>query len=282
MNELQISTSIDIGGLLDLQGIINKQVFPLLNQAVRGVAQQTASNWQENVYQAKLWSGEKKAYAKSITWAMTGDFTALVQSDYQYDRDIESGRPARDLKKMLDTSSKVRRTKDGRRFLIIPMRHSVKKLEDAGLYGMAQSLEASKVTGQGKRQSGEVTHISPNSGMSKAAHQTPYLSNTKTKQAMMVNQNQYAWGGHLSRAGMKAAGIDAATRKWAAGMHRFDTSTPGGGKSSSYLSFRVMMENSQGWIVPAQPGQYIAKKTALNMQILAQTVFAEAVKRTLS
>jgi len=280
--DLNFKLSIDLGASLDATSIINKQIFPLLNQAVRAVAAQTAANWQANVYQAKLWSGEKDAYANTITWRMTGDFTALVESDYQYDQEIENGRPAKDLKKMLGTSLKVRRTEDGRRFLIIPMRHNMAKLEQAGIYGMAKELDPSTILSQDQRPSGEVTRMSPTSGMSPAAKQTPFLSNPKTQSAMMVNKNHYDWGGRLKRSAMKGAGIDAATRSWAAGMRRFDTSTPGGGSSSVYLTFRIMMEGSNGWIVPPQPGLEIAKKTAEAMQPKALSAFQEAIKRTLA
>jgi len=281
MADLNIKFSFDLGDKLDLIGIVNKQVFPLLNQAVRAVAAQTAANWQANVHQAKLWSGEKDEYAKSITWRMTGDFSAVVESDYRYDQEIESGRPARDLKKMLGTSAKVRRTTDGRRFLVIPMRHNVSKLEQAGLAGMASDLDPSKIISQGERPSGEVTWLSPTAGMGPAAKQTPYLSNTATKQAMMVTKNNYAWGGRLTNQAMKGAGVPDAVRKWASNMYRFDASTPGGAKSSVYLTFRIMMEGSSGWVVPAKPGLFLAKKTADAMQPKAESAFAEAIRRTL-
>lgn len=278
-----LKLSFDLGTSLDVQGVINKQVFPLLNQAVRAVAAKTAANWQEAVFSAKLWSGEKDAYAKSITWQMTGDFTAVVQSDYRYDQQIEHGRPARDLKAMLNTSQKVRRTKDGRRFLVIPFRHNAKKLEAAGIYDMAKGLGASSINGQIDRLSGEINYITPGSGMSPApaSQQTPFLSNTTTRQSQQVRQNVYAWGQRLKAQAMKDAGVPLATRRWAQGMHRFDTSTPGGAKSSTYLTFRIMMEGSAGWIVPAQPGQLIAQKVTQEMRPKAQAAFAEAIKRTL-
>lgn len=282
MADLKISFSFDLGDTLDVQGIVNKQVFPLLNQAVRAVANQTALDWQANVYKAKLWSGEKDAYAKTISWRMTGDFTAVVESDYRFAEDIENGRPARDLKKMLFSSMKVRRTEDGRRFLVIPMRHNMSKLQDAGIYQMASELSPSTILGQDERQSGEVTQFSPQTGMSAAPSkaQTPFLSNASTKKAMMVNKNHYSWGDRLKRSAMKSAGVPASTRSWAAGMTRFDTST-GGAKSSAYLTFRIMMEGSNGWIVPAQAGQNIASKTAEAMQPKATSAFSEAIKRTL-
>ncbi|MBB3017708.1 hypothetical protein FHR70_000748 [Microvirga lupini] len=266
--------SFDLGSKLDVTAIINKQVFPLLNQAVRAVAQQTAAEWQKEVYQAKLWSGEKDAYASTITWKMTGDFTAVIESNYKHDQAIENGRPAYDMKQMLNTSPKVRRTESGKRFLVIPMRHNVKKLQEAGLYEQAQALGASTVASQSTRPSGEVTHLSPKSGMSPSKNQTPFLSSTKTHSAMMVPQNNYAWGQKLSKA-------DAGQHKWAAGMVRFNTSTPGGAKSSAYLTFRVLMEGSTGWVRPAQPGQFLARKVQQKMQPKANAAFAAAIKKQL-
>jgi hypothetical protein len=274
MADISFKISFDLGSVLEITKIVNKSVFPLLNQAVRAVAKQTASDWQKEIYQAKLWSGEKDAYAATVKWKMTGDFTAEVESDYKYAAEIESGRPARDLKKMLDTSTKVRRTEDGRRFLVIPMRHNVKKLQAAGLYGVAKALETSMIASQGQRASGEVTHLSPKSGMSKSAKQSPYLSNIGSKGENMVSQNNYTWGQKLSKA-------DAGENKWAQGMHKFNTSTPSGGKSSSFMTFRIMMEGSKGWIVPAQPGQHLVRNVTAAMQPKAQSAFAAAIKKQL-
>jgi hypothetical protein len=72
----------------------------------------------------KVSTGEKEPYMASIAMQMTRPFSAVVSTDYKYADEIETGRPAKDLKQMLNTSPKVRRTKDGRRFLVIPMRHN--------------------------------------------------------------------------------------------------------------------------------------------------------------
>lgn len=274
MANINFKISFDPGALLDMSGIVNRQVLPLLNQAVRAVAQQTAIDWQKEVMTAKLWSGEKDQYVKSIQWSMAGDFSAVVESDYKYAAEIEDGRPPRDLKRMLDTSSKVRRTEDGRRFLVIPMRHNMAKLQSAGLYDAAKALAPSSIISQTQRASGEVTKLSPTTGMSKSARQTAFLSSTATKSAMHVNQNIYAWGQKLSKA-------DAGAHKWAEGMRRFDTSTPGGGKSSAYLTFRIMIEGSSGWVVPAQPGLHLARKVTDAMGPKAHAAFAGAIKATL-
>lgn len=286
-NGIRFSTNVDLDLGMQMGAAINKEVLPLLHQAVKAIAAQTASNWQATVYKAKLWSGEKDAYAKSISWTMTGDFSAVVQADYKWAKEIETGRPARDLKKMLNTSLKVRRTTTGKRFLVIPFRHNTpgNSAHAAAMpphvHALAKALEASMVTGTGTRPSGQTTLLSPKTGMQPAGRQKPYLSNPKTKGPMMVAQNHYQWGDRLTRTAMKAAGVSQADRKRYDGMVRFDTSTPKA-KSSAYMTFRVMMEDSKGWIVPAQPGQYLAKKVVDEMRPKASAAFAEAVKRTLA
>lgn len=283
MPNLNLTVNIEV-----LSSAIDKHVFPMLNQAVRAVSQQTASDWQAAVYGAKLWSGEKDRYAGSISWRMTGDFSAEVEATYKYASDIESGRPARDLKQMLNTSEKVRRTESGKRFLVIPLRHNTPGSNahapsmPAGVYDLAKQLGASTITGQGERASGEVTRLSPKSGMSSAKDQTPYLSRIGTKSAAMVAKHNYQWGQRLTAKAMQAAGVDPKQHRWAVGMHRFDTTTPSGAKSSAYLTFRIMMEGSAGWVVPAQPGQFLAKKVTDDMRPKANAAFAEAIKRTLA
>lgn len=287
MADLKYTISFDLGSTLDITAMVNKAVFPLLHQSVNAIGKQTAENWKEAVYKAKLWSGEKDAYAQSITWKMTGDFSGYVEATYKHAEEIETGRPARDLKKMLDTSMKVRRTEKGKRFLVIPFRHNTPghgahaKAMPQAVHALADMMSKSSVTGAGLRPVGEVTRLSPKTGMHASANQTAFLSNPKTKQHSMTAKMSYAWGDRMSKAAMKEAGIDAATRKRYAGMVRMETSTPGGAKSSAFMTFRIMMEGSKGWVVPAQPGQYIAKKVAEDMQPKAEKVFQEAIKRTL-
>lgn len=275
------SIQINLGSTYDILGIINKEVFPYLHQAVNAVGNKLAQNWQEEVYNAKLWSGEKDQYAKSISWQMTGDFSGYVEATYKWAEEIESGRPQRDLKAMLNTSLKVRRTKSGKRFLVIPFRHNVKDMPPE-LYAQAKALEASKVTGQSMRRSGEITHLSRKTGMQAASAQqqakNPFLSNVKTKGPMGVNRNHYQWGGriHAGYFGPNPKGkVDHA-----AGMVRFDTSS-GKQKSSAYLTFRIMMEGSQGWIVKPQPGKWIARKVADDMRPKAEQAFQAAMGWTL-
>lgn len=245
---IKYSISFDLGARMDLSAGINGALFPLMNQAVNAVAQATAANWQAAVYRARLWSGEKDAYAKTIKWEMTGDFSAVVSSDYKYANDIENGRPPRDLKQMLNTSMKVRVSKTGTRYLIIPFRHNADTVPSA-----AKQMAPSMITGHGQRVSGTGAY------------------SMSTKSPVTVRQRSYNWGDRLT---------GPSVSRNQQGMVRMKTGA-GGNKSSAYLAFRVMSEKSRGWIVPAQPGQHIVQGVVQDMQPKAEAAFAEAVRRTL-
>jgi hypothetical protein len=279
MSQARYNISLDLGAQLQLTAGINAQLLPLVNQAVNAIAQATAANWKESVYRAKMWSGEKDAYAKTITYRMTGDFTAVVESDYKYVQDIETGRPARDLKKMLDTSMKVRLSKKGLRYLIIPFRHNTPgnaahapAMPDF-VYQQAKQLSPSTIVGHGQRPSGTGAW------------------SLKTQAPATVRQHKYQWGDRLDVAGAAksfnsafggAAGkINPSALRNYQGMVRMNTATGQGKKSSAYLTFRVMSEASKGWIIPAQPGQFLAKKVADDMRPKAEAAITEAIRRTM-
>jgi hypothetical protein len=253
---------VDLAGVMSAAGnVINAQVLPRLNQAVRAVVAQTQADWMESVQRARgLWSGEKDAYAASIQAKMTGDFSGLVWTDYKYAEEIENGRPAKDLKSMLDTSLKVRTTKKGKRYLIIPMRHNTPGSDalapamPPSIFAAVSQLAASRVTGMGSRVSGTGA------------------MDPKTRQAVTVPQRRYSWGDRLVGA------VALGGNKNHEGMYRFSTTTPGGARSSAYLTFRVMMEGSPGWVVAPRPGLGLARGVAERMQPLAELAFGEAVK----
>lgn len=256
MAEFRIS--VDLSDAITAgRGIITAEIFPLLNQAVRAVAQQTRIDWLESVERAKLWRGEKDAYKTTIQWQMINDFEALVWADYKYAEEIEQGRPPRDLKRMLNTSLKVRTSKKGNRYLIIPFQHNTPRANATGqampeeIYDMAKSLSPSTVTGQTQRLSGTGAY------------------DIRSRKRLTVNQNIYKWGESL---------LGDSIQNRFAGMNRFDTSA-GGARRSVYLTFRVMSEKSSGWIVPAKPGLFLAKTLTETMQPKAEKAFQESIKR---
>ncbi len=286
---IRFKVNLDLGHVMDIKGAITKEVFPLLNQAVRAIAFQMHENWKEAVLkQSGIWSGEKDAYAESIKWHMTGDFSAVVEASYDQASEIESGRPGRDLKKMLDTSPKVRRSaKNGKRFLVIPMRHNTpghgahSKPMPPSVHAMAKALSPTTVIGRTERPAGQITSMSPGSGMAPAAGQSAFLSSPASRNATMVNKNIYAWGQRLRGKDLKGVeGLTAEERRRFKGMVRFDTGTPNA-PSSAFLTFRIIMEGQAGWVTKPEGARNIAQQVEQEMRPLAEKAFQEAVKRTL-
>lgn len=272
------SIKLDLPNVSDLNKIVNGRVFPLLEQAVRAIAQEARLNWIESIKQARLWSGEKERYIKSIKveYWMDG-LRADIVSDYKYASEIENGRPPRDLKQMLNTSTKVRRTKDGRRFLVIPIRHNtpgntaLAPAMPSSVYDLASQMELSRVDGTGTRASGEITGF----GMQPSPTQTPYLSNIGSRSTYLVPRNNYQWKGRLTRAQLAESGASKEEQRRYAGMVRMQESTGG----SQFLTFRTMVEGSSGWVIPAQPGLFIAKGVAEHLQPVAEAALQEALRR---
>ena len=224
--------SVDLESVQNVSGTILAAVFPRVRMALDKIATLGAEEWQGSVGTAHLWTGEKTPYKESITWRFTSDLSAIIESDYPLAEEIETGRPRKDLKRMLDTSPKARLTKDGRRYLVIPFRHNVDTLEAAGVYKDAKALTESRV---------------------KSKHLIPSrigLHDIKTKSPWLVPSRRYQWGEHLQSDDQKLNH-----------MYRFNTSA-GKGKSSAYLTFRVMMEGSPGWIIQPRPGLFLAKGVA--------------------
>ena len=75
-------------------------------------------------------------------------------------------------------------------------------------------------------------------------HQTPFLMDRSTRQHVMVPRNIYQWGERL-------AGLPKSLSRYE-GMVK-----TGSAKHTQYMTFRIMMEGSKGWIIPPQPGQKI-------------------------
>ena len=258
---------VDLGALSGVDAAIAEIVYPRISQAVEAVAQEAASRWQNKVYKARLWSGEKNPYFESIAWKTTGPFEALVWTNFEPALEIETGRPPRDLKKALPTSKKARVVqsgkKKGQRYLIIPFRHNTPTASGQGahapqmpasVYAIAKGLKASRVLAPGSKK--PATRIAAGGNA--------------------VAQHSYSWGGRLPSWLASKKSPHHKTDIYS-GMVRMDTSS-GKQESSSYLTFRVMSESSPGWIIPARPGLYLAKGVADEMRPILEDAIGYALK----
>ena len=272
---LNYQLSIDLAALRGLTAQVAQAIAPNVQFAVSATAAEAVQRWQQAVMQAKLWSVEKDAYLKSIRWEMTSqsvtadglDFAAKVWTDYKLAPDIETGRPARDLKAVLPTAKRARQVKSGKhagqKYLLIPFRHNIPSPSGIGahapqmpahIYAQAKKLAASTELPLGSKK--------PATRLSATGHVVP--------------QKSYAWGGRLP-AGLAPKKQAYHVTDLYAGMVRFDTSS-GKQKSSAYLTFRTMGQWSDGWIVPAKPGLYLAKGVRDGIQPTFDTIIRQAIQ----
>lgn len=243
------NVTLDFSNLLDVVDKIEQETLDKVRKGVGMAAEGIMKQWVDAVLHAPgIWSKEKNAYISSLSWRHTTYTSAVVETTLRLADEIERGRPARDLKKMLDTSMKVRKGKKGR-YLIIPFRHNTPgntahaPAMPSSIFKQAGQMEKSLITGHSKRESATGAY------------------SIKTKQKYLVRQREYSWGGRLP-AGLAPKMKSHHATDIYANMVRMNTSS-GKQKSSEYLTFRIMSENQTGkWIVPAKPGLWIARRIA--------------------
>lgn len=256
--DLTLQITLDIPELPEDAG----RVFPHLEAAVALVANKVQERWREYAQNKPLPNGKvigtrTGAYLKSIQIEKKDPLRWEVFSDAPYASSIEYGTAAYDMKQALATSPKVRRTKDGKRYLIIPFRwgtpgtvtFGAKNTMSAAEHRFLKILEPSHVVGMGTRESGNYP-------------------------GLMIPRRIYQWGGRHNGAGNPL--FDGEKGKRMQGMVRFDNP---GGQHSHYMTFRVMSEDSPGWIRPAIPGKYPLKETMAAVEIKATEIFQKALQK---
>lgn len=241
---------IDLGPLSAALEDFGIKADEFANAAVRRVASKLADRWSEYI---KVVPGirpdERSEYMSSIGFNMVGPASAVVSTSFKNARQIEEGRPAYDMKAILQTSVRTKISKDGRRYLTIPIRHGTPghgvnaPPMTKAIYKHSERLSLSSITGEGMRQN---------------AH------------GRLVPQNKYQWGGRLP------AGLSPKLQP----QHRTDPTAgmiraPIEDGKSQYLTMRTMTESSSGWIQKAKPGLFILRNVAAYTQADAPDIVRE-------
>lgn len=245
--------------------------LPNLSSAVSGVAAHAQGMWRgyaggNPLPDGSVINARSGRYMNSIQVRELGPFAVETYSDSPYASAIEDGVPARDMKSMLDTSMKVRMSKAGKRYLIIPFRWGTPGAKTFGgnvlpdaVHEHAKAMTASRVKGVGQRESGNGAW------------------DVKTRAPFKVAKREYSWGGRLTKDQINQAGTFGTMAKRMAGMVKFQN--PGdGAKHSQYMTFRVMVEGSSGWIAQAIAGKHPARTVADVMRPKAKQIFEAALE----
>jgi hypothetical protein len=232
-------------------------------------------------------------------------FRIVHQSKYA--RALEDGY---DMKQNLHTSNKVRISKEGKVYLIIPFRHGtpgtvgikpmpIDVYQNESWYDKsgsqhfgAKSLRASVVSGVKEKGSLRYTIGADNLDPKKQPLTKDDIKLLEKKNPMTVLRNEYKWGDRLT-------GLDYPLEKphhktsIYEGMVRFQTNpsinreTLSTGKfvnrgymgsSSSYMTFRIMTAEQQGWVI--KPMKILAETVERIKQPIMQ-MLAEGAKKDL-
>ena len=268
----EFSISIDLSELMPANGPLNRTTFPNLAYAVKAIADAAEGQWKAYAAGAALPGGKSIGvrsgqYMRSIMQRQNSDFAWEVYSELPYAQGIEEGVPRRDLKTMLNSSLKVRVSAAGKRYLIIPFRHSHEGnvMRDNA---MPENIREwwmhsvpSRVIRIFERESG-----------------TGALD-IKTGAPLRVPGFRYKWGDRLNRMALESLGANDAQIKRMQGMVMFrKPGGKGGGAHSRYITFRTMVEGSAGWIAPAREGYWPARTTSATLRPVAEEAFTRAME----
>ncbi len=271
-----IKIQFDLSGLSDITAEALRHVVNVADKAVEGIAIKVASNWKEAIRTEQSLSPDQRAkYIESIR-VERDESPGIVSrcsviADFDRAEQIENGTPARDLKAMLQTSRKTKLTKQGKKYLTIPIRHNTPG-HDAHARAMPKDIhnEALKL--------GPSHIIAQTSRVSASGHTVPrriYQWNRGGEEVQIKKKTHLTIG--ALPAGLAPKLMPGHKTDPYAGMRRMDASS-NGQKSSVYLTFRVMTEDSSGWIIPAKPGLHIAQHVAEQMEQAAQQFMREVVE----
>lgn len=258
---------------------LDKKGLASLAYSLEWLANRGLARWQSYAQGAPLPSGavigtRKGGYLKSIQLAKLGEFSYEIFSDAPYAAAIEYGTGPRDLKRILDSSFKVRVSAKGKRYLVIPFRWGTgtgsgggvtfgRRVMPAEIHDEAKDLDPSRIVGHGRRLSGTGAW------------------SVKTRAPMTVRQRAYQWGGRLP-AGLAPKLKPSHVTDPFAGMVKFQHPTRRGSRDTHYMTFRTMVEGGQGWILPAQPGKFPARAVADELNRIAPRVLQRALSEDLA
>ncbi len=285
----QFKVGVEIASLLPPGQSLVQDAFPTLSAAVKRLAEAGHAKWVDYAMGAPLPDGKRVrnatgAYARSIQLRQINNFLAEVFTDLPYARAIEDGAPERDMKAMLGSSLKVRLSRQGKRYLIIPFRHygpnsvigTPVPPAIADWWRDVPHRESSFITGHGFRASGTgaVAFVTRQSGRLRLVR----------GEVVGVRSRSYQWGRRLRAGDIRAMGLPEQAVRRFAGMVRFDRPASRGqpgGRQSQMITFRTMVEGSQGWIAKARPGLGVARAVAGALQPIAEKAIPKAVEADL-
>lgn len=284
----EIEYSLDVSGLKNFVEQLESrfQEISNLKEAVQVGGNYIVQKWIKNAESKFKHSqgGYVLGITEGVSYPFQGDalqFQAVNKVPYA--KAIEDGFNPFDMKKALETSKKVRVSKEGKRYLVIPFEHgtpgsSGKREMPKEIYKEAKELSHSAITGIRKE------------GIVQGAKGYAEAEMLKQHNPDKVNRNNYVWGDRLTS-------VDKSSPYY--GMVRFQKNPTinreklelgkfvGASKNatenyksySSYMTFRVMSEDSIGWNHPGMGAMNILRDTISQNRDAVNRMLADAAKK---
>ena len=263
-----------------------------LQEAVHVAGDHVTQSWL-NVAASKFKHSEggyARGIVEGVKYPYQGDpLYYRIEHTKDYAKYLESGFQPFDMKKALQTSDKVRISKDGKRYLIIPFEHGTpgaksKREMPQEVYSEAVRLKPSIVSNK------------YNEGNIRQATTTADADLLRRNNPKRVQRNGYMWGDRLTH--IKGAELeDGNIYK---NMVRFETNpninrekfdfgkfgsmneTSNKTQHSLYMTFRVMTEDSDGWVHPGLKPMRILGETYDSTKQSVQMMLSEAAKKDIA
>jgi len=304
---------------------LNKDILP---EAIKGAGSYFSKEWQTTA--ASKFKHTDSSYVQGIKEGIMYPFNSdplrfKIIHTAKYAYYLEYGFDSFDMKKALATSSKVRISKEGNRYLIIPFEHgtpgtTTKRAMPKDVYSKATILRGT-ATGNDRNSYQEDTttkgakNLRQSIRLEKRMEGVQQGAKSYLESLIMIDNNpkkveryNYKWGDKLadSNEGIlrtapktyiisengKQKTVTAPAHKTSpySGMVRMSNnvqsprvskfSTGGASEAnySTYMTFRVMSEKSQGWIRPAQKPMNILKETVERCQPIVEQMLMDAVR----
>jgi hypothetical protein len=282
------SISVDLSHLIPAA---RNAVFPALAATVEAVALRAEEQWKrfaagEPLPDGRVMNVRSGQYLRSINHRQISQYAVTVESVLAYAEALERGTPAWDMRKLLNSSLKVRISKKGKRYLIIPFRHDTGKALSGGnpmpesVHQWWQDKKASFVESQMRRP----VH-SDLRGRTPKPNDRVYATDRAevilNGPLLTVAARKYKWGDRLSKGAAEGLGLSPQQANRAQGMVNFRRPGKSGGAAhSQFITFRVLSENSRpgSWMQKARAGFYPARATADMFRPIAEDLFQKAVE----
>ena len=271
----EIKFDIDLAPLVNIGRFLSPeregQLQAAIQSAVKDTGDALVGNWTREAMNAlKTYGGYTQAIIEGTEYPFDDDpLHFVVTNRHKAVRFLEDGIQAFDLKKMLQTSAKVKTSKAGKRYLSIPFEHRRESLIKAGIdpeeFGnLAGSERAARLQASdpNKYRWGERLQ-----DMGDLGKRRKYFIANPSVRALASSRNWQSRG--LVSYEWKSSPFE--------NVYRFQDSK---GKTSGYASFRTISEASDenAWIHPGIRAMHIAEKAVEEVKPMFQARCAEAVQ----